>query len=58
MKAVQKWEYATSFCREQTDPVHILDERGAEGWELVSCYPFGEYVRFVYKRPIEKETEE
>jgi hypothetical protein len=51
-----QWEYTTRILFERIDPVNILDELGADGWELVSAYPFDEYVRFVFKCPVEKET--
>ena len=50
---LQKWEYAFYFNDGGTDPIEELNERGKEGWELVTVTPGTDdkYETYYFKRP-------
>jgi hypothetical protein len=58
MSKKTKWEYSVQWVP-HSRLTQVLDEMGAEGWELVSMLP-GEAVDLVaiFKRPREQEPEE
>ena len=48
-----KWEYTFYFNDGGTDPIEELNERGKEGWELVTVTPGTDdkYETYYFKRP-------
>lgn len=49
-----KWEYAFYFNDGGTEPIQELNERGEEGWELVTVTPGTDdkYETYYFKRPL------
>lgn len=54
---MQKWEHVKERASVQTEAWRVaiakmLENRGAEGWELVSVVANGDAREFYFKRPV------